>query len=31
MNSLSYDKNENVPNIHQELANNFPKNYFSRN
>ena len=28
-NSLLYDKNENIRNIHGEFADNFPKNYFS--
>ena len=31
MNSLFYFKNENISNIHQEFADNFLKNYFSRN
>ena len=28
INSLSYDNNENVPNIHQEFADNFRKIIF---
>ena len=31
INSLLNGKNENVPNIHREFANEFSKNYFSRN
>ena len=29
--SISYGKHENVPNIHREFADNFPKKCFSRN
>ena len=28
INSLFYGKNENVPNIHREFADNFPKKLF---
>ena len=31
INSLLHGKNENVPNIHKEFADNFSKNCFSRN
>ena len=31
INSLLDGKNESIPNIHRELADNFPKNKFSRN
>ena len=31
INSLLQGKNENIPNIHREFANNFFKNYFTRN
>ena len=31
INSLSYGENEYTPNIHRELADDFPKNYFSQN
>ena len=30
-NSLLYYKNENIPNIHRQFADNSPKKYFSRN
>ena len=28
INSLLYDKNENIPDFHREFADNFPKKYF---
>ena len=31
INSLFYGKNENIPNIHRQFADNSPKKYFSRN
>ena len=31
INSLLYDQNKNIPNIHRQFADNFSKNYFSRN
>ena len=31
INSLLHGKNENIPNIHRAFANNFFKNYFTRN